>query len=160
MKNVSLLFAPLIMMPALILAAPKPETDLLKISEPPIDARTGQKHEGVQIALWTEKPVYVGAEIRNVWMFARKDRDSSITIGVGGSLFKNSFLYITRDSKEVAKFPLNGGFDGIVNPTHVAGGLSGMLATLPSGTYELIWKTDTHQSNPIVIEIKSGSPPR
>jgi hypothetical protein len=142
--------------PALVLAEPRWETDLSKISEPPIDALTGKTHQGVQIGLWTEKSIYVGTEIRNVWRLVRNDRSSDITIGVGGSLYRNSFVYVTSNGEEIAKLPLNGGIDGIVNPTHIAGGLSQQLAMLPSGAYQLIWKTETHESNSITIEIKAG----
>ena len=156
MKIVSNLFAALVIMPALVMAEPKCQADLSKISRPPTDTPTGQKHQGVQIGLWTEKAVYVGAEIRNVWIIARDDRSSDITIGVGGSLYRNSFVYVTSNNVDIAKFPLDGGIDGMVNPTSVAGGLSQQLAILPCGTYNLIWKTATHESNTITIEIKAG----
>lgn len=161
MKNVSHLFAALLIIqaliiPALVIAAPKAETDLSKVSEPPADAPTGKELDGVQIGLWTEKTVYKGNEIRNVWRLARNDRSSGITIGVGGSLFKNSVLYITAANKEVTRIPMGGGIDGIVNPTRTSGGLSGHLEMLPAGTYQLNWKTETHKSNTITIEIKNG----
>ena len=143
-----------LMISAPVCAAPEPKPDWSELLEPPADAPAGEKHDGVQIGLWTEKPVYEGNEIRNVWMLARSDRSSAITIGVGGSLFQDSFLYITSNDKNVAKIPLNGGIDGIVNPTEFCGGLSGLLAKLPLGKYELIWRTGAFTSNRIVIEIK------
>lgn len=156
MKNAFHILAGLLIIPALVWAEPESKTDFSKISEPPMNAPTGQKHEGVQIGLWTEKLVYDGDEIRNVWMLARSDRSSDIIIGVGGSLFKNSFLYITSDDKNVLKLPLDGGIDGIVNPSSIAGGLSGKMAKLPSGRYQLTWKTELLISNTITIEIKKA----
>ena len=102
------LIATLLVLSVLVWAETLTATDLSKISEPPMDTPAGQKHDGVQIGLWTEKPVYQGSEIRNLWMLARKNSDSAIAIGVGGSLFKDSFLYITSNDKEVAKIPLRG----------------------------------------------------
>ena len=154
MKNSFHLLLAHLIIPALVCATPEP--DLSEIPGPPTDAPIGEKHDGVQIGLWTEKPVYEGNEIRNVWRLVRNDRSSGITIGVGGSLFKNSFLYITAANKEVAKIPMGGGIDGIVNPTRSSGGLSGYLGMLPTGTYQLNWKTETHKSNTITIEIKNG----
>ncbi|MEM8953405.1 MAG: hypothetical protein AAGD22_04555 [Verrucomicrobiota bacterium] len=142
------------LIPALIWATPN--ADLAKVVEPPRDAPTGEAQDGVQIGLWTEKAEYEGNEIRNVWTIARNDRSSSITIGVGGSLYSGSYLFVTKSDEKIAKFPIGGGVDGIVNPTSIFCGLSGKLATLPAGTYQLLWKTDTHESNLIEVEIKPG----
>lgn len=154
MKNQFSLLTAFLIVPSLICASPN--ADFSKIVEPPGDAPTGKKQDGVQIGLWTEKAAYEGNEIRNVWLIARNDRSSSITIGVGGSLYSGSYLFVTTSDEEVAKIPIGGGIDGIVNPTGISGGLSGQLATLPVGTYQFIWKTATHESNSIEIEIKPG----
>lgn len=126
-----------------------------ELPNPPDEAACGQKVDGIQIGLWTEKSVYRGNEVRNVWMFARTDRSSPTTIGVGGNLFEHSFLYISSKNVVVATLPLDGGIDGILNPTSMAGGISGMLADLPRGTYQLVWKTDMFESNTIAIEIEN-----
>ncbi|OYV05664.1 MAG: hypothetical protein CFE26_10385 [Verrucomicrobiales bacterium VVV1] len=156
MKSAFHLSAALLILPLLLLAEPKLNTDISKISEPPREAPVGKLHKGVEIGLWTENRIYGGTKIRNVWMHARKDKDSTITFGVGGSRYKNSFLHITSNGKEIDKIPLSGPLDGMVDPTSSAAGLSGFLAKLPSGTYQLIWKTDTHWSNAITVEIRNG----
>jgi len=43
----------------------------------------------------------------------------------------------------------------MVNPASRAGGISEILANLPSGIYQLIWKTSTVESNTITIEIRN-----
>ena len=61
------LLATLLLVPGFTWAEPSTEVDFSKITEPPLDAvPAGQKRSGVQIGLWTEKPVYDGTEIRNV----------------------------------------------------------------------------------------------
>lgn len=143
-------------MPLIVLAEPSAEIDLSKMAAPPEDAPMGEEHKGIQIGLWTERSVYGGAEIRNVWSLTRNDRTSGITTGVGGKLYSNSFLYVTSNEKVVAKITLNGGIDGMVNPTGTQGGLSASMATLPNGVYQLTWKTDTHISNTLTIEIRKS----
>jgi len=144
---------------ALVLGTcPASATDLVDLPSPPADAPAGQKLDGIQIGLWTEKSVYHGNEIRNVWRFALSDRKSGVTIGVGGNLYEHSFLYISRDGVVIATLPMTAGIDGIVNPTSTAGGISGMLSDLPSGTYHLVWKTNAFESNTIVIEILNDQP--
>jgi len=129
--------------------------DFLKLPSPPADALAGQSVDGVQIGLWTEKSVYRGNEIRNVWMLDRNDRSSATTIGVGGNLFDHSFLHVSSKHVVVAELPVGSGIDGMVNPASRAGGISEILANLPSGIYQLIWKTSTVESNTITIEIRN-----
>ena len=124
------------------------------LPEPPSDAQAGVEHDGVQIGLWTQKAIYSGDEIRNVWIFARKKGDSDISIGVGGNLYKESFIYITNKDKLVTKIPMGGACDGNTYPSEVAGGISDWLAKLPAGDYELVWKTDKFESNGLQINIK------
>jgi hypothetical protein len=129
-----------------------------KLPSPPADAKAGVIHDGVQIGLWTQKENFTGDEIRNVWIFARKTRSSAITIGVGGRLYKDSFLYITDATKKVTKIPAKGPVDGMVDPSAFAGGISGWLAKLPKGTYDLVWKTEKFKSNTLRINIQNGEP--
>lgn len=76
-----------------LVVCPATATDFLDLPSPPDNAPAGQKLEGIQIGLWTEKSVYRRNEIRNVWRFALSDRKSGITIGVGGNLYERSPLY-------------------------------------------------------------------
>jgi hypothetical protein len=124
------------------------------LPEPPSDAQAGVEHDGVQIGLWTQKATYSGDEIRNVWIFARKKGDSDISIGVGGNLFKESFIYITDKDEVVTKIPVGGGSDGPVDASYIGGGISDRLTKLPAGDYELVWKTDKFESNILKINIK------
>lgn len=130
-------------------------TEYVDMPSPPDNAPAGQKLDGIQIGLWTEKSVYRSNEIRNVWRFARSDRVSAITIGVGGNLYEDSFLYIFSDGEVLAKLPMTAGMDGISNPTSTAGGISEILSDLPSGAYQLVWKTKTCDSNTIAFEIRN-----
>ena len=127
---------------------------LRDLPEPPEDARAGAVSNGVQIGVWSQKSTYSGEEIRNIWTIARKTRPSPITIGVGGNLYKDSFLYVTMNNKVIAKLPVNGGIDGMVDPIHSAGGRWQQLAKLPTGDYQLQWKTDKLESNTLNIKIR------
>lgn len=129
-------------------------TDFSKLASPPDNAIAGEMHDGIQIGLWTEKPVYQNNELRNIWIFARKNGDSNVTIGVGGSLFEDSYLYIYHNDKEVRKSPIDGGIDGMVNPSYFARGISGFFDDLSEGNYKLVWKTNKFESNAITIAIK------
>ena len=151
-RNIEL--KPLVETAQKIESPPKPKSNLSKIPTPPTDAATGKKHQGVQIGLWTEKLVYKRDEIRNVWTLARNDSNTGTTIGPGGSLYKNSFLYITSKGEQVAKLPLSGGVDGMVNPITIRGGISSMISKLPKGSYKLVWRTESLTSNAISIDLK------
>lgn len=131
------------------------EKNFHQLPSPPHNTQAGPTHDGIEIGLWTEKSQYAGNEIRNVWIFARKKQGSATTIGVGGSLYKESFLYITDSrNKKTSKIPIGGGVDGAPDGSLYAGGISGSLANLPAGNYKLIWKTEKWVSNTIQITIE------
>jgi len=121
---------------------------------PSLNAEAGSLYEGVRLGLWTEKKIYAGEEIRNVWLFARKEHISMITIGVGGNLYTDSFLYITDAGMNTIKIPIGGGIDGMTNPDASYHGISRRLADLAKGSYSLVWKTNKLKSNTIRIEIQ------
>ncbi|MEZ5326327.1 MAG: hypothetical protein R3F19_14855 [Verrucomicrobiales bacterium] len=128
--------------------------DFSKLQAPPMEAVAGKTQDGIQIGLWTEKAIYHGDEIRNIWIIARKKGTSNTTIGVGGNLFRESFLYIYRDGIEVKKIPQQGGSDGVRDAIGFSGGISSFLNGLPNGTYQMIWKTEQFASNSITVTFK------
>ena len=79
---------------------------------------------------------------------------SNTTIGVGGNLFRESFLNIYRDGIEVKKIPQHGGSDGVRDAIGFSGGISSCLDGLPNVTYQMIWKTEQFVSNSITVTFK------
>jgi hypothetical protein len=137
----------------ILLLAINLQGEIVSISEPPLDTTYGKEHQGIKTGLWTQKTSYVKHELINVWILARKTSDSMNSFGVGGNLYKNSFVYIYVKDKEFSKKPIGAPFGGMANPSSFKGGISSQLADLPVGQYKLIWKTDLSESNPIEITI-------
>ncbi len=140
----------------LILAMPPalPGNPLEALPSPPFDAKAGQSLHGVEIGLWSQKKQYKDNEIRNIWIFARKKDHSGVTIGVGGDLFRRSIVYVTRVNGDTKKIPIDGGIDGMKNPSEYYGCIANSLKALPRGTYSLVWKTDQFESNRLNISIQ------
>ncbi len=158
MKIQTILTSALFSATMLLCAEPVSNDRFENLPSAPLDAKGGMVRDGVQIGLWTEKESYTGNEIRNVWLFARKEMGSPYRIGVDGNIYKESIFYITDSEGKVTKFPIGGAIDGMVDPVQYFGGISGLLEKLPPGRYELVWKTEKFESNRIKINIKEPPP--
>lgn len=130
-----------------------PEPTPVPRVEPPDDAPAGRKVQGVALGLWMESVRVPADELVRFMIFARRDADSPLSIGVGASLFRDSAVVVMRGEKEILRVPVGGAVDGPEDVEYFVGGF-GLAQKLPPGDYRLIWKAGKRESNPLDITVE------